>query len=94
MTIIYRNGLTYNGKKYDVKINIKEINLSNVSRDQTSFFAFWFLRGDSISDDDRYNQNAYLGKTKPTFSAGPDDCHIEIQAEYTVLDSNGGNICK
>ena len=93
-TVIYRDGLYKNGKKYDVKINIKEVNKTKDSRAVINTY----IGHRKYTENNKWDRSTYNIPTYPIIGATrlndnseriDDPIDIEIKLEYYLLDSNG-----
>ena len=85
-TIIYENGLQYEGQSYDVAFNIKEIR-KNSSEDVVVGVR---MGSRTASDSDVTDISTYTNKSTPSIhiNAGAFNAEIEVDMNYTVLKND------
>ena len=88
-TVYYTDVIEHNGKKYDVKINIKEIRKTGTGEPEVCIRIGY--KNEGVSANNKYNVSAYdeyAGTPFLTTYRNMAGCQVEIDLEYFVLDEN------
>ena len=96
-TFIYKNGITYSGNTYDVKMNIEKINKTEGANN-----LFRVIIGSrEYSESNLIDKNTYDKKFEPalgvvgyepatgTVEKGQSSCQVEVKVKYYILDKQG-----
>lgn len=85
-TFEYKNGLVYNNEKYDIRINVKEINKVGNAKCKIRFL----IGARDSSDQNELDVSTYNKKVEPTLGVEDlENTKVEIIVEYIILDKNG-----
>lgn len=87
-TVIYKNAIVYNGRKYNVKMNIKEINKIGNSEVEIGILAG--QKSNDVSDSEKYDMSIYDSKVDICIEASSQpQTKTEVKVEYFILDEEG-----
>lgn len=87
-TFVYKNGISYKGKKYDVKLDITKV-IKTGSNDQLIRF---HIASRETKSDGKYDLTKYDGKIIPEVGADATNMgsnKLQIDAKYSIIDGNG-----
>ena len=89
-TFIYKDAITYNGSKYDVKLNIKEINKVGSANSRVKVL----IGCRDYSENNMYDITTYNKGFEPGLGMERwgKDYKAEITVEYYAIDKNGNEI--
>ena len=89
-TLVYKNAISYKGKKYDVKLDIAKVTKEGTKEQELRFH--YASRG--IISGSKYDITKYDGKIIPevgTDSADMGSNKLQIDAKYSIIDSSTGS---
>ena len=87
-TIVYKNGISYKGKKYDVKLDLVRVKKTGSNDQQLRFH----IASRETKTDGKYDLSKYDGKVLPEVgvdSGNAENNRLQIDVKYSVIDSSG-----